>query len=53
MAINFTWNIKQVDVYPTLEENTNVIYNVHWELKAEDSEHQTFRYFRLIWFYRF
>lgn len=40
MAINFTWNIKQVDVYPTLEENTNVIYNVHWELKAEDSEHQ-------------
>ena len=40
MAINFTWDIKQVDVYPTLDGNTNVIYNVHWELSAEDSEHQ-------------
>ena len=29
MAINFTWDIKEVDVYPTLDENTNVIYNVH------------------------
>jgi hypothetical protein len=40
MAINFTWDIKQVDVYPTLDENTNVIYNVHWELIAEDDANQ-------------
>ena len=40
MAISYNWNINAVDVYPTDEEQeqTNVIYNVHWRLNATDTE---------------
>ena len=40
MAINYTWEINAVDVYPTLESHTNVIHNVRWRLEAVDTENQ-------------
>jgi hypothetical protein len=33
MSISYEWNVNTVDVYPTDEEQTNVIYNVHWRIK--------------------
>ena len=38
MSISYEWNVKTVDVYPTDEEQTNVIYNVHWRLNATDTQ---------------
>ena len=43
MAINYTWQINAVDVYPTLDTHTNVIHNVRWRLEAEDTENQDAR----------
>ena len=40
MAINYTWNVNTVDVYPTLDSHANVIHNVRWRLEAEDTENQ-------------
>ncbi len=34
--MTYTWNNKTVDTYPTLEGNTDVIFNVHWRLIGED-----------------
>jgi hypothetical protein len=36
--INYTWNVSTVDVYPTDEGQTDVIYNVHWRLNAVDTQ---------------
>jgi hypothetical protein len=38
MAISYEWNCKQHDYYPTHGGESKVIYNVHWRLKATDSE---------------
>ena len=38
MSISYNWNVNTVDVYPTDEEQTNVIYNVHWKLNATDTQ---------------
>jgi hypothetical protein len=38
MSISYQWNVNTVDVYPTDEEQTNVIYNVHWKLNATDTQ---------------
>ena len=38
MAISYKWNVNTVDVYPTDEDHSNVIYNVHWRLNATDTE---------------
>ena len=38
MAITYTWNVNTVDVYPSDEGHSNVIYNVHWRLNAADNE---------------
>ena len=38
MAISYNWNVNTVDVYPTDEGHSNVIYNVHWRLNAIDTE---------------
>ncbi len=37
MAISYEWNVNTVDVYPTDEDHTNVIYNVHWRINATDT----------------
>jgi len=38
MAISYEWNVNTVDVYPTDGDYTDVIYNVHWQLNATDTE---------------
>ena len=38
MAITYEWDVNTVDVYPSEEGHSNVIYNVHWRLTAIDSE---------------
>ena len=38
MSISYTWNVNTVDVYPSEEGHSNVIYNVHWRLNATDTE---------------
>ena len=38
MAITYTWNVNTVDVYPSDEGHSNVIYLVHWRLNATDTE---------------
>jgi hypothetical protein len=36
MAISYEWNVNTVDVYPTLDSNADVIYNVHWRITGTD-----------------
>jgi hypothetical protein len=43
MAINYTWDVKNVDTYPSHTDSqdpantkSDVIYNVHWKLNAVD-----------------
>ena len=43
MAISYTWDVKTVDTYPSHTDEqspsnteSNVIYNVHWQLLGED-----------------
>ena len=41
--INYTWNVKTVDTYPShTDDNDNtqsdVVYNVHWRLMGTDDE---------------
>ena len=40
MAIGYTWNVSTVDTYPTKDSKSDVIYNVHWRLTAEDDANQ-------------
>ena len=35
MAINYTWDVKTVDV-KEIDGNVDTVFNVHWRLKAED-----------------
>ena len=36
MAINYTWEIGECEVYPTKSSKSNVIHNVHWRINATD-----------------
>tara|TARA_A100000172_G_C2993061_1_gene93525 strand:+ start:351 stop:695 length:345 start_codon:yes stop_codon:yes gene_type:complete len=36
MAISYSWNVGTVDTYPTKDSKADVVYNVHWRLKATD-----------------
>jgi hypothetical protein len=38
MANIYTWDCKTVDVHPTYESETDVVYNVHWRLNAESDQ---------------
>lgn len=35
--MTYTWNNTTVDTYPSLEGETDVIFNVHWRLTGEDT----------------
>jgi hypothetical protein len=35
MAINYTWDVKTVDV-KKIDSNADTVFNVHWRLNAED-----------------
>ena len=34
MANTYSWDCKTVDCYPTYEDNSDVVYNVHWRLNC-------------------
>ena len=41
MANNYAWDCKTVDVYPTHDDHSDVVYNVHWRLTAtSDQTHE-------------
>lgn len=45
MAITYTWDVSTVDTYPSKKDDnavtaTDVVYNVHWRLNAEDDKNQ-------------
>jgi hypothetical protein len=36
MAITNTWDVVQMDAYPELDGETDVVFTVHWTLSATD-----------------
>ena len=38
MANTYNWDCKTVDVYPTYEDHSDTVYNVHWRLNAESDQ---------------
>tara|TARA_R100001530_G_C4232055_1_gene132911 strand:+ start:292 stop:633 length:342 start_codon:yes stop_codon:yes gene_type:complete len=38
MAISYEWNCKTCDIHPEYEDEDDVVYAVHWRLKATSSE---------------
>ena len=37
--ITYNWNCKTVDVHPQEEEQTDVVYNVHWIVTGVDGDY--------------
>ena len=37
-GVTYSWDCKTVDVYPSKDELSNVVYNVHWRLTATKDE---------------
>ena len=37
--ITYNWNCKTVDVHPQEEEQTDVVYNVHWTVTGVDGDY--------------
>lgn len=37
-GVTYSWNCKTVDVYPTQDSLSNVVYNVHWRLTGTKDE---------------
>jgi len=49
MAINYTWDVANVDTYPSYTDSqdpanteSDVVYNVHWRLKGTDDTNVDF-----------
>jgi len=42
MAINYTWNIHQLETKVRQNDLDNVIFRIHWELVGIDSENSDF-----------
>lgn len=40
MAINYTWNFNPLEAYPTASGETNVVFNVHWQLYGSTGSYQ-------------
>ena len=38
MAVEYNWNCRTVDVHPTEGDETNVVYNVHWQVTGTSDE---------------
>ena len=38
MANTYTWDCKTVDVYPEHDNESDIVYNVHWRLNAESDQ---------------
>lgn len=37
-TITYTWNCRTVDCYPTYDDKTDVVYNVHWTYTGTSSK---------------
>ena len=40
MSTTFTWTITAMDVYPSADGKSDVVYNVHWTCSGVDGDHQ-------------
>lgn len=40
MAITNTWAVVQMDAYPEVDGETDVVFNVHWTLNGTDGTYQ-------------
>ena len=38
MANTYSWDCKTVDCYPSYDDNTDVVYNVHWRINATSDQ---------------
>jgi hypothetical protein len=38
MTVSYLWDCTRVDAYPVENENTDVVYNVHWSLLGASNE---------------
>jgi hypothetical protein len=36
MAITYTWSVDRLECYPTLESQTDVVFNVTWSYRGKD-----------------
>ena len=36
MAVSYQWNVQQMDAYPELDGETDVVFTVHWTLTGTD-----------------
>ena len=34
----YSWDCRTVDCYPTFEDNSDVVYNVHWRINATSDQ---------------
>ena len=34
----YSWDCKTVDCYPTFEDNSDVVYNIHWRINAASDQ---------------
>jgi hypothetical protein len=41
MAINYNWNFNPLEAYPTASGETNVVFNVHWQLHGITGSYQS------------
>lgn len=39
MSINYEWNFNPLEAYPTSSGQTDVVFNVHWQLKASSGSY--------------
>ena len=37
-TISYSWDCRTVDCYPTKDDNSDVIYNVHWRITATSTK---------------
>ena len=39
MTITYTWTVIQMDCYPEVDGDTDVVFNVHWTLTGVDGDY--------------
>jgi len=44
MPITNTWGVVQLEAYPEYENQTNVVFTVHWNLTGTDGDHAGYVY---------
>lgn len=46
MSINYVWDFNPLEVYPSSSEQSQVVFNVHWQVYAETGSAGTEDYYR-------